>query len=396
MSDLSDRVNAAIDRLSEQPTSWWELLHKGRLAGIDVHVDDSSMAGGRRGPDREYPGIDGGWPEDAGGKARRFSITVYITGLDAINSAKKLINKLDSGDLITYVDPWMGPHQVRCRAFDVAWRFAEGQVAVFALDLSVAGETAAFVTIDVPNSEVCFDAADLLEKVAENEFLQTAAKVQRTTKAVTAAVNQLRANLEYVVARIKSEVSGYIATVHGLRNSLLSLASFGEDTAGDIIDAIQSLSHPRDALRVAMTIGASLTPAVASTAQAQDVADAVWAANRLCSRGALAHAMRLSAQADYITYDDALKDRDDIATALLDSGDGATAQTYWQYMTAEAAELPRLVDHTCRKTTSTLELANLLYGSADIGARATEIRDRNRLSDTGFIPGGTTLRVLDR
>lgn len=117
---------------------------------------------------------------------------------------------------------------------------------------------------------------------------------------------------------------------------------------------------------------------------------------------------RAAAAAPYTSYEDAVATRDAAAQRLdllaldaADRGDDAGAEGFDKLrramvrdVTTRGASLARLYALELPRTAPALALANRIYGTAGVGARADEIVARNRLAHPGFVPGGRALELL--
>ena len=121
-----------------------------------------------------------------------------------------------------------------------------------------------------------------------------------------------------------------------------------------------------------------------------------------------AELVRTAAAMPFASYGDAIATRDAVTTRLdtlavaaADRGDDAGAEVFDRLRRAVArdiatrgASLARIYSFELDGTAPALALANRLYGTDGVEARAGEIVARNHVVHPGFVPGGRPIELL--
>ena len=120
--------------------SWRARLRPASFRGVSFYVDSGSGAGGRRGPDHEYPGRDTPYAEDLGRKQHVWNFNAYLIGDNYAARRDQLARVCDqkgSGELI---HPTYGAVEVVCRSWSYTEERERGRYCTFQLEFHEAGQ----------------------------------------------------------------------------------------------------------------------------------------------------------------------------------------------------------------------------------------------------------------
>lgn len=362
--------------------SWREDLQPASLRGAPFYVESAEGTHGRRVQIHEYPLRDKPWSEDLGRRAREFNIEGYVLGDDYRVARDALLTEIEKPGPAALVHPYYGNLQVVVTEFRIRENASrEGGMARFSISCAEAGELVLpTVTADTQGRvNTLADAAQL--SVADDfsdQFTiddqpgwvvdEAAALLDIVDSGLPAAAGRLR-DLMALPKRLAFEVTSRIDRLRGLR----SLFGFG--------DRFQPVTVSTPSRR----------------AQAVNQASII----NLVERAALVSEVRASAQNSFVSRDQAVTTRDDLAERLdlametasdpvcLALGDLRVAMV--RDLTERAADLRRIQTHTPAATLPALVVAHQLYGDAN---REAEVVARNAVVHPGFLTGGQALEVL--
>lgn len=126
---MSDAAQASpIGDSTNDAGSWWDQLQQASFRGVSFGVLNAAGQAGRRNADHEYPFRDVGWVEDLGRSQRRFQITGFVVGDDAIAQRQKMLDAVEKPGDGELVHPTMGRLQVSLIGFDWAETADRGRV----------------------------------------------------------------------------------------------------------------------------------------------------------------------------------------------------------------------------------------------------------------------------
>jgi prophage DNA circulation protein len=119
--------------------AWEDELFDAELAGVRVHVHESSRSMGRRNPVTHRPGSDVVHARDLGKRPRRWApLECFVIGRDYHLDRQSLTQKLnETPGPHEYIDPWDGPFQVELDGgeFDVTDSTRHGGMATFRIPI---------------------------------------------------------------------------------------------------------------------------------------------------------------------------------------------------------------------------------------------------------------------
>jgi prophage DNA circulation protein len=387
--------------MSEPP--WFQRLEPASFRGVPFGVLSHERAGGRRGPDHEFPDSDVGAPEDTGGKIELHKIDAFVVGDDYDIAADNLAEALRIKGPGILIHPRYGSLSVICRDWARAEEFAEGGIARFSLAFTEA-PTDGGLTITI--AEDIDDNADALVTAVSAAFADTYGTTGWPGSVSDAALVDLAASTELVAKALlrapvdSAEALAALADL-GVPSELIAdpteqAAAWAGVLLVSPLEAIQALvrTRPTDVPTGTITDLNELQRIGNTNAQ-----------HAVIQRQALAEYARQAVplvEDTFQVYDDAIALRDELADLIRAEEAITTDATEYEALietrtevydriTAAAAPLVRLRTITIKHTINALVLAWDLYEDA---TRAVEIIDRNAIRHGGFIAAGTSLQVL--
>jgi len=377
--------------------------------GVAFEAVEVSHSVGRRLAEKEIPDRDEPDTDDMGRKARHWELQAFIVGPNAGKEAADLEAACETAGPGVLVHPTKGQFNARCEECTAIRRTDGVNCVEFALLFYEAGDR--FMPIPVAADTTtalgeALRAAVAAYYEAAYQVDAVARKVQRLAKGNLE--ERAAALLGLVGVAVGSDVSAYVEAVHVAGD----MFEAGERTAGTIADAFDDVfatpTDEGDARKVSEWLGDKVDLSQAALATGADtdtdtlVLSNAAATDLLQYVQALSYAAELSAAYAWTSYDEAaavltdLSERlDDLGLVLDDSAAYAAAVDLRAALTAsiqeQAGELPRLRTQTIESPKALLLIAYDLYEDA---SRATEILDRNAVSDPNAVSGA--LLVLDQ
>lgn len=371
--------------------SWRERRQQPSWRGIPFHYEETSLEGGRRGEDVEFPNRDTPYGDDTGRAARRISGSVFLDGPDHDLDAAALVGAFEQRGRGEFVHPVLGRMTGIMRTFRVTHSRTRLGWSSFDFTFIESGE-AEFPGADVLTLDVVDTAADAADSAAAAAFAAAWSAVGETAYVVA----QARATLTAFAASVQNKSDFLARTVVGLATLPLDAT----DTVVDTVEAVIRSFSTIAALRAYYGAAPSSAPATAGSDEEALVRANQLAFDRLVERYALAEACRVAALTDWTLYDDALAARDELSARLAAEAatdrdlSGAFADLRAGLVAdidARVTSLARLVTVDVTPSLSTLELAHRLYGDP---TRGRDIADRNDPPSPAFLSGA--VRVLSR
>lgn len=382
--------------------------------GVPFEVEATGGTFGRRTAEHEFPQRDIPYTEDLGRAKREIRITGYVSGPAYAAQRDALIRALEQEGPGTLVHPHWGVLIVNARPAPVSESKDEMDSATFELTFVEAGALLfPLATVDVVSAvdaaaeavseAAAFDFEEVFDVIFKpgNVLLGAIENVRTAVRGMTAAAFGPAARLLDQFSEIAAGLKGIEADVAALVRTPGQLAArfaeiFGladRATTDRVLADLATVGAPGEGL-----------PATATTPTTVQLADNAIALRALVRRQALARSAALVAREDLVTYDDAVRVRDEQAARLsLEADHASRAQatvddlfialtelrvTLSQGITDRAADLVRLRTLELPKVDCSLLIAHDLYGDAD---RAEEVVDRNAIIHPGFVRPGQIL-----
>lgn len=403
--------------------SWRDDYRQGSFRGVPFVTQSNQRSGGRRGELHEFPRRDKPWHEDLGRRARRFSLTVFVWGDDHRVQRDRLIDALEAEGPGTLIHPWDGDLSVAVADYTVTDDTDSGGLSTFEISFEESGAAPqAPVGVDTAGaSTAAADAAQealpaelddsfSIEDVADFVETHAAEIVKYASVAASIAGGIAGGSFGSVLHGFQAAVAFLPANVQALVREPLRLA---QATIG-LVQTVRALGTGAlariAALSMLMRFGDDLKPVIGDTPARNRERANQDAYVELVRSAAAAELVRVIAETDFDSYDQAVATRDAIAElfdmrilSAADAGRDAAAARYALLMRAAVADittragtLARSYRYTPARTEPVLVIANRLYGVGDgLADRAADIAARNRLQYPGFVPGGVALSVLE-
>lgn len=400
--------------------AWKDELLPASFRGVEFHVEDESMGGGRRGQLHEYPGRDVPLREDTGRKARDKSVSGFVIGpdyMDARDALLEALEKFGPGELVL---PWTGSMQMGVESFNVRHSNRDGGMCVFEMSFVQSGE-ATYPTARVATSQQTISAVEVVQETAieqfGGEFDVDGLPAYGVEDAISSAEGGV-AVLEKAVSKVGGMLNDPIGALEGtfgeavsnpveLGTRIFGVLSKSEAviTSSDRMVAGYSVMDSLNLNRALTTLRAlglyprvdrsgSTTPIRTQILNNQDAVNDVIRASIITQVSGMTAVMPLP------VYDDAVQLRQETLAAIdaemllaSDSMYLALADLRAKVhtdMTSRMQNAVRIKEVVPVQVQPALVLAYDLYESVD---REGEIVARNRIRHPGFVPS-ETIKVL--
>lgn len=348
---------------------------------VPFEASEISRETGRRLVTHIYPNRDEPFHEDLGRKTRRWKIQGFVVGeaADVIRDLMILaVEKPGPGPLIHYK---LGLVFVRCESLEIR-ESVEGGTNVVEFNFDFV-ESGAYFPVGLIASIALLAKTALVGAaigiVYAAKSAPTASELASRANSFAAAALKLK---DQTTARTTADAFSEIATTAG------TMVTDAEATVAAISAAVSTITLPAD-LRSFLQIAEAF--AVSSEYTNLDVM--LWVVT-------LSAAATAAIDEVFVTFDDAIVVRDTLTDSfarlelLIDNADLHAGLLDVKGImvagiTKGAINLPRVRELTVSYTVPALALAYSLYGDAE---RASEIVDRNNLSDPTHVAG--VLKVL--
>lgn len=364
---------------------WREQLRDASFRGASFFVDSDEATFGRRSVLHEYLQRDIPFSEDLGRATRRKSVTAFVIGADYMSLRDKLIKALEEIGPGTLVHPYFGECEVVVSGdVTVSQSRKEGGMARFQIEFVEASEQK-YPTEAANSRSQVLGRADAVDGGLLGDFGRDF---------------QVAGWPDFLSTSAVGDITGWLSGAEGL----LSLAGgfsfeslLGDPLAlGSALLGLIGQSRGRgyeNAMALSSTRPAPRPGPYRTTVRQQEARNTAALGNLIVG-GALTQAARDATDRDWPVYDDAVRVRDDVTTALDREAERATSDRTYQAlsdlrlsvaadMTERAAQSPRLRTITPPELLPSLVVAYDLYEDA---GRADEIAIRNRVRHPGFVP----------
>lgn len=166
-------------------------MRKASFRGVPFGVIDSECAGGRRNALHEFPGKDVPYVEDLGKKARSYTVSAFVLGLDYMDKRDNLIAALEKKGPGILVHPALGEMYLEALSFTVRESRDEGGMAGFTINFSETAPPLYPEEVSLSASVVSTESANLIESLIiamKNFSTDTAALTEAALADVNGAV----------------------------------------------------------------------------------------------------------------------------------------------------------------------------------------------------------------
>ena len=400
---------------------------KASFRGVEFHVDEHDVTGGRRVQNHEYPNRDENYAEDLGRVTPTFSFTAFLIGakykeqLDALIDA---CNKPGTGKL---VHPGYGTKNVICTNITPKISSKQGGMATVELTFINAGSKAVPVT-SIDLGGLLSSAANALISSASLSFAENwilsngVAGLLGLINGIAEAANTAIDNLSAGIGYAEGMTSDIMATTNKLvdvatkvlqlktkAKALLSLPTAIASNLCIVYNAISSLAgKSAQSFKTVQNLAKQSNKSEkASTANADAIAEkrCMQQIEQLTKQIIVAEEANVLLQIEFENSEEAnsvlesfLADAEEIElyediepttevmTAIRD-----LREIVIRYMNELVLKLPQTRTITLAEETPSLVLAYDLYEDLD---RADEIEKKNKIAFPAFCPANKQLKVL--
>jgi prophage DNA circulation protein len=384
------------------PPLWLQNYRPASFRGAIFFVANVDSAFGRRIITHEYPQRDIPYSEDLGRKYRRFTVSGYLVGGSYNLQRDQLVRACEQAGPGELVHPYQGSLQVVCEGVVVRERREDGGYCEVALTFAEDGENVFPSAISNPatavdlSSDACQSSASkFFEKVYNlanlPEFVRTEMR-DAANKLLDPVDRLLSASSEFAdgLAAFKRDLGTLIYQPRALAAGFL-------DVINDITKLVGKNKSTSATLHEMALSALRLVPETTSTRTRQSRSQD--ALQEMVKQMAVAEHARVVAGQDYISYQEALTARQQLADEIDTVSETAADEVYdtLQLLRAKVVQalpdpkLPEIQTLTMRQATPAIVLAYKLYGDA---LRDSDITARNSIRHPGFIPGGSSVEVV--
>ena len=392
---------------------WRDELREGSFRGTPFFIDVSQKTLGRRAILHEMPNREEPSSEDMGRNAETFEVEGHVVGDDyfvAKRALEKVFNKPGPGELI---HPYYGSKFVQVGPVTISESNLEGAIAKFSAKFFEAGNNRFPKGVNDKGailSQAISDATDSAAADFEDKFsiaglpqyaVDSARDGVSLAQETFDKVSKIGGDVSDAIANLAFSTRNLVAEVNDLLASPDQLASRLLDSYGFLQDAFSGAEDQNTAFSVFFGFGnedvSGDTPVRVQEKQNQD------ALNNFMRRVAAIKAAESASVAEYASFQDAEKAREDITAVIeeqIREDDGTDIFQKLSDVNAALVEalpdvdtdLPNLKEITLQSTTPSLLLTYDLFESID---NEQDIIDRNDIRHPGFIPANQVLEVLD-
>ncbi|MEK1839777.1 MAG: DNA circularization N-terminal domain-containing protein, partial [Pseudomonas sp.] len=398
--------------------------------GAVFFVEKADSTHGRRQAVHEHAQRDVPYTEDLGRKAREFSVSGYLIGLEYQTQRDELIKACETAGPGVLVHPYRGEMTVECRGLGVGESAADGGMCMVTLTFLEAGE-ASYPTakVDTVNAISAKGNAvtDAAGKGLVSDFLTTGfpAYVAEAAAGGLADIGEFMAAPGIGLAGELQAASDFYQQAKDLASDAFSLVQQPLQMVSRIQSLIGSVRSAFGNNSLNMLTGlfdrstTSYTGSTATPSRRQQATN-FTAMNAYVRQAAIAEAAKAAVVTQvpivtaggltqistkptvYDSYQSAIKVRDDLVERIDTESETTPNDELYvalsdlrtsvvQAVPSPDQDLARIVQYSPRETLPALLVAYRLYGDA---GRSDEIAARNSPRHPGFLIGGTPLEVL--
>jgi prophage DNA circulation protein len=425
---------------------WRDNYRAASFRGVSFFVESADSTHGRRQAVHEHAQRDVPYTEDLGRKAREFSVSAYLIGLEYQAQRDELIKACETAGPGVLVHPYRGEMTVECRGLGLSESAKDGGMCLVKLTFLEAGEasypsakvdtvnaisakgnavTAAaeksFVSVFLTTGFPAYVAESAAAGLSElGEFmsapglsfagdLQAASDFYQQAKGLASDAYSLVQQPLNMVSRITG-LFGSVRAAFGF-NALSMLTSLFDRSPSSYSGSTSTSSRRQQATNTVALNALVRQVAIAEAAKAAVVTQTTVSTIPVVP-GRSATAVQSSAQTSnvrttltptvYDSYEAAIKVREELVNRI-DAESEATPNdevyvTLSDLRTSVVQAVPnpeqnlaRIVQYVPKETLPSLLVAYQIYGDA---GRADEIATRNGPRHPGFLIGGNQLEVL--
>lgn len=400
-------------------TSWRDNLKPASFRGVPFGVFATSVSGGRRIANHEYPGRDVPFVEDLGRLGRAYNIEAFVVGSDYMQRRDALIEALEAKGPGKLVHPYAGELTLQVEGYAFDETRDDGGMAAFHITLRQSEKITYPSTAVNQSAAVVSDAGALQDAIAqatayaysvrnsENQGLNyDVANAATQTVYGTATVVKKRMQPDIVallgtldqftkdIARLSADATQLITTPAALSYRFISLIS----RLAVVADPIRALTVYQ---RLFDDINGYFVTKTYTANSAQKAANDA-ALKQTLQVGVISSAAQAAASATYESWQQANAARNTIDNMIEGVIYSITDDSVYESITSlrtsiaqaippEGTTLKDLVTVSVPASVPSLALAWRIYAAVD---SELDIVSRNDIRNPFCVPGGSTVQVL--
>lgn len=410
--------------------TWRDNYRPASFRGVVFFVEKADSTHGRRQAVHEHAQRDVPYTEDLGRKAREFSVSGYLIGLEYQVQRDELIKACETAGPGVLVHPYRGEMTVECRGLGVGENTADGGMCMVTLTFLEAGEASyPAAKVDTVNAISAKGNAvtDAAGKGLVSDFLTTGfpAYVAEAAASGLADIGEFMSAPGISLGGELQAASDFYQQAKDLASDAFSLVQQPLQMVSRIQSLIGSVRSAFGNNSLNMLTGlfdrstTSYTGSTATPSRRQQATN-FTAMNAYVRQAAIAEAAKAAVVTQvpvvtaggltqistkptvYDSYQSAIKVRDDLVERIDTESETTPNDELYvalsdlrtsvvQAVPSPDQDLARIVQYSPRETLPALLVAYRLYGDA---GRSDEIAARNSPRHPGFLIGGTPLEVL--
>lgn len=396
--------------------SWKDNLRPASFRGFGFFIKTSSVAGGRRAVQHQYPNRETPYTEDMGRAARTYELEGHVIGDDYFEAKDRLLEVLEKQGPGELIHPYFGSKMVQVSEVSITESTLEGAIAVFSAKFMEAGDSrypkgandkgavlSQNATSALDKSKASFDEDFSIEDMPAfsiNSARALIAKAQETFDEATKKFGDIAegvANAAFATRNLVAETNDLLQSPSVLSQRLLDSFKLMEDAI--------SIAKNKTAAHESFYNFSGDEPVEGDTPIREREKKNAATFENFMRRAAAVQSTETAIVSDYASFNDAeearVKITDVIEEQIREIED--TSSDLWQALSdvnssiVEAlpdvdSDLPSLKEKTLEKDDISLLIAYDEFESID---SEQDLIERNDVRHPGFIPAGKTLELID-
>lgn len=409
---------------------WRDNYRAASFRGVPFFVESADSTHGRRQAVHEHAQRDVPYTEDLGRKAREFSVSGYLIGLDYQTQRDELIKACETAGPGVLVHPYRGEMTVTCRGLGLSESTNDGGMCIIKLTFLEAGE-ASYPSAKTDTVNAITAKGNAVTAAAEKGFVSDfltngfPAYVAESAATGLAELGEFMAAPGLNFAGDLQAASDFYQQAKGLASDAFSLVQQPQQMVSRITGLFGSIRSAFGSNAFSMLTNlfdrspSSYSGSTATPSRRQQATNAL-AMNALVRQVAVAEAAKAavvtqttvttgngltqasSTPTIYDSYQAAIKVREELVDRIDTESEATPVDEVYvtlsdlrtsvvQAVPNPEQDLARIVQYVPRETLPSLLVAYQIYGDA---GRADEIATRNNPRHPGFLMGGNQLEVL--
>lgn len=409
---------------------WRDNYRAASFRGVPFFVESADSTHGRRQAVHEHAQRDVPYTEDLGRKAREFSVSGYLIGLEYQTQRDELIKACETAGPGVLVHPYRGEMTVTCRGLGLSESTNDGGMCIVKLTFLEAGE-ASYPSAKVDTVNAISAKGNAVTAAAEKGFVSDFLTNGFPAYVAESAATGLAELGEFMAAPGLSfsddlhAASDFYQQAKGLASDAFSLVQQPLQMVSRITGLFGSIrsafgSNAFSMLTNLFDRSPSTYSGSTATPSRQQQATNALAMNALVRQVAVAEAAKAAVVTQttvttgngltqtsttpttYDSYQAAIKVREELVDRIDTESEATPIDEVYvtlshlrtsvvQAVPNPEQDLARIVQYVPRETLPSLLVAYQIYGDA---GRADEIAARNNPRHPGFLMGGNQLEVL--